>query len=80
MIDGCQFRAYDRHVFRGGDRPMPSGRVLGIVLLGSIAASAAGQIPTQSYDVEKNAQLLEFKCAEFTEDLIFGNLRRQTDI
>jgi hypothetical protein len=28
--------------------------------------------------VEKNAQLLEFKCAEFTEELMYGQLRRQT--
>jgi hypothetical protein len=27
--------------------------------------------------VEKNAQLFEFKCAEFAEDLIYGPLRRQ---
>jgi hypothetical protein len=27
--------------------------------------------------VEKNAQLLEFKCVEFAEELIYGNLRKQ---
>ena len=27
--------------------------------------------------VEANAQLLEFKCVEFSEDLIYGHLRRQ---
>jgi hypothetical protein len=26
--------------------------------------------------VEKNAQLLEFKCVEFAEELIYGNLRK----
>jgi hypothetical protein len=28
--------------------------------------------------VEKNAQLLEFKCTEFVEDLVYGTLRRQS--
>ncbi len=28
--------------------------------------------------VEPNAQLLEFKCTEFVEELIYGQLRRQT--
>jgi hypothetical protein len=28
--------------------------------------------------LEKNAQLLEFKCVEFVEDLIYGHLRKQT--
>jgi hypothetical protein len=28
--------------------------------------------------VEKNAQLLEFKCVEFVEELIYGHLRKQT--
>ena len=27
--------------------------------------------------VEKNAQLLEFKCAEYVEELLYGHLRRQ---
>ena len=27
--------------------------------------------------VEKNAQILEFKCVEFVEDLIYGHLRKQ---
>jgi hypothetical protein len=27
--------------------------------------------------VEKNAQLLEFKCVEFVEDLMYGHLRKQ---
>jgi hypothetical protein len=27
---------------------------------------------------EKNAQLAEFKCVEFTEELIYGHLRKQT--
>jgi hypothetical protein len=27
--------------------------------------------------VEKNAQLLEFKCVEFAEELIYGGLRKQ---
>jgi hypothetical protein len=27
--------------------------------------------------VEKNAQLLEFRCVEFAEDLIYGHLRKQ---
>jgi hypothetical protein len=26
---------------------------------------------------EKNAQLLEFKCVEFAEELIYGNLRKK---
>jgi hypothetical protein len=26
--------------------------------------------------VEKNAQLMEFKCVEFAEELIYGNLRK----
>ena len=28
--------------------------------------------------LEKNAQLLEFKCVEFVEELIYGHLRKQT--
>ena len=28
--------------------------------------------------VEKNAQMLEFKCVEFVEDLIYGHLRKQS--
>ena len=28
--------------------------------------------------VEKNAQIMEFKCVEFVEDLIYGHLRKQT--
>lgn len=28
--------------------------------------------------LDKNAQLLEFKCVEFTEELIYGHLRKQT--
>lgn len=28
--------------------------------------------------VEKNAQLLEFKCAEFAEELIYGSLRKKS--
>jgi hypothetical protein len=28
--------------------------------------------------VEKNAQLMEFRCVEFVEDLIYGHLRKQT--
>jgi hypothetical protein len=27
--------------------------------------------------VEKNAQLMEFRCVEFAEDLIYGHLRKQ---
>jgi len=27
--------------------------------------------------VEKNAQLLEFKCVEFAEELLYGNLRKK---
>jgi hypothetical protein len=27
--------------------------------------------------VEKNAQLLEFKCVEFVEELLYGHLRKQ---
>ena len=27
--------------------------------------------------IEKNAQILEFKCVEFTEELLYGNLRRK---
>jgi hypothetical protein len=27
--------------------------------------------------VEKNAQLLEFKCVEFAEELLYGPLRKQ---
>ena len=27
--------------------------------------------------LEKNAQLLEFKCVEFAEELLYGHLRRQ---
>jgi hypothetical protein len=27
--------------------------------------------------VEKNAQLMEFRCVEFVEDLIYGHLRKQ---
>jgi hypothetical protein len=27
--------------------------------------------------LEKNAQLLEFKCVEFVEELIYGHLRKQ---
>ena len=27
--------------------------------------------------VEANAQLLEFRCVEFVEDLIYGHLRKQ---
>jgi hypothetical protein len=27
--------------------------------------------------VEKNAQLLEFKCVEFTEELLYGSLRKK---
>jgi hypothetical protein len=26
---------------------------------------------------EKNAQVLEFKCVEFAEELLYGHLRRQ---
>jgi hypothetical protein len=28
--------------------------------------------------VEKNAQLMEFKCVEFVEELLYGHLRKQT--
>lgn len=28
--------------------------------------------------MEKNAQLMEFKCVEFTEELLYGHLRKQT--
>ena len=28
--------------------------------------------------LEKNAQLLEFKCVEFVEELMYGPLRKQT--
>ena len=28
--------------------------------------------------LEKNAQLLEFKCVEFAEELLYGHLRRKT--
>jgi len=27
--------------------------------------------------VEKNAQLMELKCVEYVEDLIYGHLRKQ---
>ena len=27
--------------------------------------------------VEKNAQLMEFRCVEFVEDLLYGHLRKQ---
>ena len=27
--------------------------------------------------IEKNAQLLEYKCVEFAEELMYGNLRRK---
>ena len=27
--------------------------------------------------VEKNAQLMEYKCAEFAEELLYGHLRKQ---
>ena len=27
--------------------------------------------------VEKNAQLLEFKCVEFSEELLYGHLRKR---
>jgi hypothetical protein len=27
---------------------------------------------------EKNAQIMEFKCVEFVEDLIYGALRKQS--
>jgi hypothetical protein len=27
--------------------------------------------------LEKNAQLMEYKCAEFAEDLVYGHLRKQ---
>ncbi len=27
--------------------------------------------------VERNAQLMEFRCVEFAEDLIYGHLRKQ---
>jgi hypothetical protein len=26
---------------------------------------------------EKNAQIMEFRCVEFVEDLIYGHLRKQ---
>jgi hypothetical protein len=26
--------------------------------------------------VEKNAQLMEFRCVEFVEELLYGNLRK----
>jgi hypothetical protein len=29
--------------------------------------------------LEKNAKLLEFKCVEFTEELIYGHLRKPTN-
>jgi hypothetical protein len=28
--------------------------------------------------MEKNAQLMEFKCVEFTEELLYGDLRKKT--
>jgi hypothetical protein len=28
--------------------------------------------------VEKNAQLLEYKCVEFAEELLYGHLRKKT--
>jgi hypothetical protein len=27
---------------------------------------------------EKDARLMEFKCAEFTEELLYGHLRKKT--
>jgi hypothetical protein len=27
--------------------------------------------------VERNAQILEFRCVEFAEDLLYGHLRKQ---
>ena len=29
--------------------------------------------------VEKNAQLLEFKCVEFAEELVYGSLRKKSE-
>ena len=29
--------------------------------------------------VEKNAQIMEFKCVEFVEDLLYGKFRKQTN-
>jgi hypothetical protein len=28
--------------------------------------------------VEKNAQIMEYKCPEFAEEVIYGQLRKQT--
>jgi len=28
--------------------------------------------------VEKNARLLEYRCAEFAEELLYGDLRKKT--
>jgi len=28
--------------------------------------------------LEKNAQVLEFKCVEFAEELMYGHLRKQS--
>jgi hypothetical protein len=29
--------------------------------------------------LEKNAQLLEFKCVEFSEELLYGDLKKKTE-
>jgi hypothetical protein len=29
--------------------------------------------------IERNAQLLEFKCVEFVEELMYGHLRKRTN-
>ena len=29
--------------------------------------------------VESNVEILEFRCVEFVEDLIYGHLRKQQD-
>jgi hypothetical protein len=29
--------------------------------------------------LDENMQLLEFKCVEFTEELLYGDLRKQAD-
>jgi len=29
--------------------------------------------------VEKGAQIMDFRCVEFVEDLIYGHLRKQPD-
>ena len=49
-----------------------------ILLLSSAAQAQAPRVHRMP-DGKPNAQLTEFKCVEFTEELIYGHLRRQTN-